>query len=157
MGDSPDTGRFSLSRHITYLEATAMIDSLSSAEAWAFLETQQNARLIDVRTNAEWMFVGIPNLDTLGRKPVLIEWSHLGGTLNPTFLDQLTAELPMATPLLMMCRSGARSLAAGNAALGVGYQTVINISDGFEGDLDPFGHRGQINGWRHAGLPWQQS
>ena len=157
MGDSPDTGCFSLSRHITYLEAKAMIDSLSSAEAWAFLETQPNARLVDVRTRAEWMFVGIPNLDTLGRKPVLIEWSQLGGTLNPTFLDQLTAELPLAAPLLMMCRSGARSLAAGNAALGVGYQTVINISDGFEGDLDPFEHRGQINGWRHAGLPWQQS
>ena len=157
MGDSPDTGRFSLSRHITYLEATAMIDSLSSVEAWAFLEAQPNARLVDVRTSAEWMFVGIPNLDRLGRKPVLIEWSQLGGTLNPTFLDQLTAELPLAAPLLMMCRSGARSLAAGNAALGVGYQTVINISDGFEGDLDPFEHRGQINGWRHAGLPWQQS
>ena len=157
MGDSPYKGRFSLSRHITYLEAIAMIDSLSSAEAWAFLETQPNARLVDVRTRAEWMFVGIPNLDKLGHKPVLIEWSQFGGTLNPTFLDQLTAELPLAAPLLMMCRSGARSLAAGNAALGVGYQTVINISDGFEGDLDPFEHRGQINGWRHAGLPWQQS
>ena len=157
MGDSPVTGHFSLSRHITYLEAKAMIDSLSSAEAWAFLETQPNARLVDVRTRAEWMFVGIPNLDKLGRKPVLIEWSQIGGTLNPAFLDQLTAELPLAAPLLMMCRSGARSLAAGNAALGVGYQTVINISDGFEGDLDPFEHRGQINGWRHAGLPWQQS
>ena len=157
MGDSSYTGRVSLSRQITYSEATTMIESLSSAEAWAFLETQPNARLVDVRTRAEWMFVGIPNLDKLGRKPVLIEWSQLGGTLNPTFLDQLTAELPMAAPLLMMCRSGARSLAAGNAALGVGYQTVINISDGFEGDLDPFEHRGQINGWRHAGLPWQQS
>lgn len=157
MGDSPGRGRFFVTRHNTTLEATAMIDSLCAAEAWTFLEAQPQARLVDVRTRAEWMFVGIANLDTLGRKPVLIEWSQLGGTLNPTFLDQLTAELPLATPLLMMCRSGARSLAAGNAALGAGYQTVINISDGFEGDLDPFGHRGQINGWRHAGLPWQQS
>ena len=87
MGDIPDTGRFSLSRHITYSETIVMIDSLSSAEAWAFLETQPNARLVVVRTRAEWMFVGIPKLDTLGRKPVLIEWSQFGGTLNNFWIN----------------------------------------------------------------------
>jgi rhodanese-related sulfurtransferase len=61
------------------------------------------------------------------------------------------------TSLLMLCRSGVRSLAAGNAALAAGYQTVINISDGFEGDLDADQQRGHLNGWRCAGLAWRQS
>ena len=91
------------------------------------------------------------------RLPVLIEWVGIDGTLNADFTRQLGSAVSSDTSLLMLCRSGVRSLAAGNAALTAGYQTVINISDGFEGDLDADQQRGHLNGWRCAGLAWRQS
>jgi rhodanese-related sulfurtransferase len=134
-----------------------MVDAFSATEAWAFLEANPGAELVDVRTRAEWMFVGVPNLDSLGRKPVLVEWTQFGGSANAGFLDELKAAVPVDHAILMLCRSGARSLAAANAAKAAGYATVINISDGFEGDLNLNKHRNQTNGWRHSGLPWHQS
>jgi len=130
---------------------------MTAAEAWAYLAANPNAQLVDVRTKAEWHFVGVTNLDALDRQPVLIEWVGLDGTPNADFTRQLSAAVSSDTSLLMLCRSGVRSLAAGNAALTAGYQTVINISDGFEGDLDANQQRGHLNGWRKAGLAWRQS
>ena len=130
---------------------------ITAAEAWAYLAANPTAQLVDVRTKAEWHFVGITNLDELGRQPVLIEWVGSDGTPNADFTRQLGAAVSPDTSLLMLCRSGVRSLAAGNAALAAGYQTIINISDGFEGDLDGNQQRGCLNGWRHSGLAWRQS
>jgi len=119
---------------------------MTATEAWAYLAANPNAQLVDVRTKAEWHFVGITNLDALDRQPLLIEWVGIDGTPNADFTQQLGAAV-----------SGVRSLAAGNAAASAGYQTVINISDGFEGDLDADQQRGHLNGWRCAGLAWRQS
>ena len=130
---------------------------MNAAEAWAYLAANPNAQLVDVRTKAEWHFVGITNLDALDRQPVLIEWVGIDGTPNADFTHQLGAVVSTDTSLLMLCRSGARSLAAGNVALAAGYQTVINIKDGFEGDLDAAQQRGHLNGWRCAGLAWRQN
>jgi rhodanese-related sulfurtransferase len=137
-------------RIFTMLEMTA-------AEAWAYLAQNPDAQLVDVRTRAEWHFVGITNLDDLDRQPILIEWVGADGTANPRFIEDLAAAVPADTCVLMLCRSGVRSLAAGNAALAAGYKSVINISDGFEGDLDAHQQRGHINGWRFSGLQWRQS
>ena len=130
---------------------------MTATEAWAYLAANPNAQLVDVRTKAEWHFVGITNLDALDRQPLLIEWVGIDGTPNAVFTRQLGAAVSSDTSLLMLCRSGVRSLVAGNAASAAGYQTVINISDGFEGDLDADQQRGHLNGWRCAGLAWRQS
>lgn len=134
-----------------------MLDALLATDAWNYLEAHPDAVLVDVRTQAEWLYVGVPDLTPLGRKPVLIEWNRMGGSHNDAFIDDLKAMVSTDRTLLMLCRSGARSLAAGTAARAAGYGTVINISDGFEGDLDDCGRRNSVNGWRHGQLPWHQS
>jgi rhodanese-related sulfurtransferase len=133
------------------------MQELASPQAWAYLKDNPTARLVDVRTRVEWHFVGTPDISALGSDVIFNEWVSVNGTPNPDFLTALTNAADLSTPLLMLCRSGARSLAASHAAAAHGFTTVINISDGFEGDLDGQQHRGNINGWRHSGLAWRQS
>ena len=111
-----------------------------------------NAVLIDVRTAAEWTWVGVP--DIAGTR--FVEWvSWPGGRPNSEFVDQAGSDLDRSQPILMICRSGARSAAAASALTEAGFTDVYNVSEGFEGDLDHEGHR--TGGWRGAGLPWRQS
>ena len=126
--------------------------AVTPREARALLEAFPQARLIDVRTRAEW--------DYVGRVPgsILIEWNtYPEGMRNPRFLEQLrqAASAPDA-PLLFLCRSGQRSDHAARAAHAAGYEHAFNVIEGFEGDKDANGQRGHLNGWRHAGLPWTQ-
>lgn len=136
---------------------------LASKQAWDLLSSNKDAVLIDVRTAAEWNFVGIPELGGLGKDVVLIEWSQFpGGVKNPEFQAQLVEQLKRqgadeSAPLLFMCRSGQRSKAAASAAASLGYRNCLNVSDGFEGAMDENGHRGTVNGWRASGLPWRQT
>jgi rhodanese-related sulfurtransferase len=122
------------------------------AEADALLKSLPNARLIDVRTRAEW--------DYVGRVPgsILIEWNaYPSGARNPAFLEQLRAAMPdPKTPLLFLCRSGQRSDSAARAAAAAGYGMAFNVLEGFEGAKDADGHRSTLGGWRKAGLPWVQ-
>jgi rhodanese-related sulfurtransferase len=131
---------------------------LTPTEAWELLQRDPDAVLVDVRSEAEWMFVGVPDVTGLGKKLVTIPWNHWpGGTRNDDFLDQLaTAGVPGGGPVLFICRSGARSRAAAVAATQAGIAPSYNVSEGFEGDLDEAGHRGSA-GWRANGLPWRQS
>jgi rhodanese-related sulfurtransferase len=131
---------------------------LTPPEAWELLEREPGAVLVDVRSEAEWMFVGVPDLTGLGKKLVAVSWNHWpGGTRNARFLDELEeAGIPAADTVLFLCRSGVRSRAAAIAATQAGITTAYNVSEGFEGDLDEAGHRGG-NGWRAHGLPWRQS
>lgn len=129
---------------------------LTLEEAWAMLRDEPAAVLVDVRTTAEWNFVGVPTLDELGKETRHVEWStYPGGAHNPAFVDQSTAGLEPGVPILLLCRSGARSLAAAKALTSAGHGPAYNISAGFEGPLDAAGHRS--GGWRHSGLPWRQS
>lgn len=109
--------------------------------------------MIDVRTNAEWDWVG-----HVSGCP-LIEWqSYPDMHLNSRFLDELKSAVPdRKAPLLFICRSGARSDLAARAATAGGYQCCFNVLEGFEGARDEHGHRSTIGGWRAAGLPWEQS
>lgn len=129
---------------------------LTLDEAWAMLADDPNATLIDVRTAAEWNFVGVPDLTAIGKQARFIEWIRFpDGAPNPDFVQEATAELTPDQPVLLLCRSGARSLAAARALADAGYGPTYNITSGFEGPLDEHGHRS--GGWRHAGLAWRQS
>ena len=135
-----------------------MIEDIEPGKVWDALVADPKAQLCDVRTDAEWNFVGIPDLHSLGREPVLIPWQvYPTMQRNGGFLDHLReAGLTPETPVYFLCRSGARSLAAAQAAAAAGFTQVYNIADGFEGPLDPEGHRGKVGGWKAQGLPWQQ-
>lgn len=126
--------------------------ALAPKEAFALLNLDPPATLVDVRTQAEWYWVGrVPGA-------VTIEWSmYPGGARNPEFLTQLKERVPTTSALLMfICRSGQRSHHAAALATEAGYSQCYNVLEGFEGDRDAKGHRNSINGWRVAGLPWEQ-
>lgn len=129
----------------------------SPTDAWEFLKQQPEAYLVDVRTQAEWTFVGVPLAPQTDGQVVFVEWVRFpSGRLNADFWEQLSnAVTSNEQPLLFICRSGARSAAAATAATERGYRHAYNVQQGFEGDLSGDGHR-NINGWRHAGLSWQQ-
>ncbi len=127
-------------------------------EAWKLLTGTPNAVLVDVRTDAEWRFVGVPDLSALKRDVVFIEWNRTDGTRNESFVDELKGAgvEPGHRPVVFLCRSGNRSIAAAEAATAAGIAPSYNVLDGFEGDLDENGHRGG-SGWKAVGLPWKQS
>ena len=131
---------------------------LSPQEAWAFLESEPSAILVDVRTQAEWNYVGIADLAAVNRTPIFVEWQTFPeGRINDQFADQLSAQAPdQETALLFLCRSGVRSAAAATLMTSLGYGQCYNISEGFEGDPDTSRHRGTYNGWKVRGLPWIQ-
>lgn len=135
-----------------------MIEDVEPGKAWDALKADSSAQLCDVRTEAEWTFVGIPDLGELDREVTLIPWQvYPSMQRNTAFVDHLRqAGFGPETPIYFLCRSGARSLAAAEAASAAGYAHVYNVADGFEGPLDPHGHRGTVGGWKAAGLPWRQ-
>ena len=134
-------------------------------EAWRILSKDNAARLIDVRTRAEWGFVGVPDLRETGKAPLFVEWaSYPDMSVNARFAEEVERALDGEDPstLLFLCRSGARSLKAAEAVSAHYAQkgkavTCLNVAEGFEGDVDASGHRGSHNGWKARGLAWRQS
>jgi len=125
--------------------------ALTPPEAQALREQQPGVVLVDVRSAAEWQFVGVVP------EAVRIELrSYPGMQPNPHFVAQLSAAVPSEATVLFMCRSGARSDEAARLAQAAGYGRVYNVLEGFEGDKDEQGHRGTVSGWKAHGLPWQQ-
>lgn len=126
--------------------------ALLPSEAHALLQQVPTAKLVDVRTQAEWEYVGrVPG-------SVLVEWNRFpSGERNPLFLEQLQAQVAKTeAPVMFLCRSGARSHHAAAAATQAGYPNSFNVLEGFEGGKDALGHRNSVGGWRIAGLPWVQ-
>jgi len=141
------------------------IKQANPEEAWKLLEDESTAILVDVRTEPEWRFVGIPDLAPLGRQTLLCEWRRYPDmSINPGFADTIGAALGdrQDATVLFICRSGARSMEAAMhveqtmSAQGV-HLRCINVAEGFEGDLDSGRHRGSHNGWKARGLAWLQS
>jgi rhodanese-related sulfurtransferase len=134
-------------------------------EAWNILKSDKTARLIDVRTRAEWSFVGVPDTREIEQTSIFIEWSSYPDmSANPAFAAEVEAAIGSENPgpLLFICRSGARSLQAALAVTDHFAQTgkpvtCLNVAEGFEGDMDASGHRGSHNGWKARGLAWRQS
>lgn len=141
----------------------AYAGDISAADTWRELEQNKDAVLVDVRTRAEWAYVGVPRLDDLGREAILAEWQSFPSMDRVSdFAGRLSAELTARgvsqdTPIFFLCRSGARSRSAAVAMTAAGYSRCFNIADGFEGPLDAEGHRGAVAGWKANGLPWGQS
>ena len=128
---------------------------ITPTEAHQRLKANSSAVLIDVRTQPEWTFVGVPQVDRLVR----LSWQvYPAMDVNARFVDEVKAlGLPADTEILCLCRSGARSASAATALTNAGFQNCWNISSGFEGDKDVTGHRAQVNGWKASDLPWVQS
>lgn len=133
---------------------------LTPQQAWQLLADNDDAVLVDVRTGAEWAYVGTPDISELGRAAELVEWvSFPAGEPNSAFVQQVR-DLGLSEadgrPVVFLCRSGVRSIGAAKAATAAGLGPAYNVLDGFEGGLSDDKHRGET-GWRAAGLAWKQS
>ena len=127
--------------------------AVTPAEAFQLLQQDEKIVLIDVRTNAERDWVGQVQINPAQLHPV--QWNLYPTRSNPDFLNELAQVADQDTVLLFLCRSGVRSKAAAQLATEHGYAHCFDILEGFEGDKDADGHRKNINGWCHAGLPWR--
>lgn len=126
---------------------------LTPKEAYAFLNENPEALLIDVRSEIEYLFVGHP------KGAIHVSWNDgPDWEVNPHFVGEIKKLAGHGTdrPIVLICRSGNRSVSAGEALVEAGFQNIYNVLYGFEGELDENHHRGRINGWRHDGLPWEQ-
>ena len=138
------------------------IQAVSVEDTWARLKSDTRSVLIDVRTIAEWAYVGLPDLSVIGKRPVLVEWQGFpDDRLNSAFVERLVEALnPIGadreSELFFICRSGQRSLKAAQAMAAAGYTHCRNVADGFEGPLDAERQRGRLSGWKAKGLPWVQ-
>jgi rhodanese-related sulfurtransferase len=138
------------------------VDNVDVETTWQALASRPRSQLIDVRTRAEWAYVGIPDLACLNKRPVLIEWQTFPDqSVDARFGERLASELSAlgvepADDLFFICRSGGRSMAAAKAMAAIGYCACHNVAGGFEGPLDEERHRGSVGGWKVAGLPWLQ-
>lgn len=123
------------------------------------LTDKPDAVLIDVRTDAEFAYVGAPDLSRLEKPVYRISWKIFPDmSRNPHFEEAVKDAVPSKdTPMLFLCRSGVRSIAAATAMATLGYTHCYNVSEGFEGDCSEAGHRGTVGGWKVRGLPWVQS
>jgi len=134
-------------------------------EAWRALQCDPKALLVDVRSKAEWTFVGVPDLSAAAADALFVEWSSFPAmAANPAFVQTVAQAVQAAdaNAVYFICRSGARSAAAAGALAPVLAEAnratrLFNVVEGFEGDLDGEGHRGRANGWKARGLPWRQS
>src|SRR4051794_32767120 len=127
-----------------------MVEDVDPKQVWDALRSDSEARLVDVRTDAEWSYVGLPDLAEAGRDPVLIPWQVFPTMqVNDAFVDQMRqAGLAPENRIYFLCRSGVRSQAAARAAQAAGFALAYNIKDGFEGPPDADGHRGNLAGWK---------
>ena len=139
---------------------TVKVQTLTPVEAWEMLEANQRVVMIDVRSSMEYLFVGHP------RGSVHVPWIDAPSwTVNADFITEVRkvmlggigiGEHGDDAPVVLICRSGKRSLEAGKLLIENGFTTVYNVEEGFEGELDGEHHRSTVGGWRFHGLPWEQ-
>ena len=131
---------------------------LSPNEAWDKIKENGDCFLVDCRTSAEWSLVGVPDLDSLGKKVIFLEWQTFPSMeKNSRFLQEISeTDLKKNSTIIFICRSGARSRSAAEFLTSQGYKRCFNCSEGFEGSHDNSGHRGKVNGWKFHNLPWKQ-
>ncbi len=135
-------------------------EAVKPKQAWQLLKDDPRAMLVDIRSTMEFLFVGHPS------GALHVAWiDEPEWTVNPHFVTDVrkvmlggaTAHGDIgAAPVILICRSGKRSIDAGTALLQSGFSSVYNVGEGFEGELDDHHHRGSVGGWRFRGLPWEQ-
>jgi rhodanese-related sulfurtransferase len=144
-------------------QAGAYAGDIDVKAAWGDLANSASAVLVDVRTRAEWAYVGVPVLDSIGKAAIFVEWDDFAtGAVVPDFTGRLKLALDQRgiaadAPIYFICRSGNRSRQAAIVATAVGYSHAYNISLGFEGRLDAERHRATPGSWKGDGYPWVQS
>lgn len=125
---------------------------MTPKQAHEFLRSNPEAVFIDVRSEIEHMFVGHPE------GSLLIPWvDGPDWEINPDFVAHVKKAASVNRPVVLICRSGRRSVDAGMVLEQAGLTEVYNVLNGFEGDLNEHHHRNSINGWRYEGLPWSQT
>lgn len=141
----------------------AYAGDLAPQQAWDLLAQDSVAILVDVRSQPEWSFVGVPDLSGLKKRPVLAAWQTYDPAARPAMVPNAgfaaaveAAQSDKSAPIIFLCRSGARSKAAAIAMTRRGFQRCYNLAGGFEGPHDDALHRGRVSGWKAAGLPWTQ-
>jgi rhodanese-related sulfurtransferase len=138
------------------------VEDVPVLETWERLKGDPKAVLVDVRTRAEWAFVGVPDLSGIGRDVLLLEWQTFPDSrVAPDFADRLEAALAArgvekGDEIFFICRSGGRSRMAAEVMAAAGYRRCRNVAEGFEGPIDSNRHLGQIAGWKFADLDWVQ-
>ncbi|QAY69307.1 rhodanese-like domain-containing protein [Xylanimonas protaetiae] len=146
---------------ITAVPAEGYAGDLTPEQTWELLTTDPNVVLVDVRTQAEWEQIGVPDVASTGKQAVFTQWVLNNGTPNPAFLADLKAGLAAAgagddASLVFLCRSGQRSVAAARVATAAGLAPSYNVLQGFEGAPGLSGVR-DVEGWKVARLPWRTS
>lgn len=132
--------------------------TITVEEAWHLLSDDPEAVLVDVRTKAEWTYVGVPDLSDLGKETVLVQWKTFPSMVeNAEFASELAAMgVTSDKATLLMCRTQVRSAQAATALTARGFARCYVVDGGFEGQPDEKKHRGTRDGWKAAGLPWVQ-
>ena len=136
------------------------VRTISCQQAWELLQSDPRAVLIDVRSNMEYLFIGhpvgaisVPWID----EPDWVVNPHFAAEVRKVLLGGIVCDGSRhCAPVILICRSGRRSLEAGEALIQGGFTEVYNIDEGFEGELDEHHHRSALGGWRFHGLPWEQ-
>ncbi len=124
---------------------------LTPREAFEFLKQSPDAVFVDCRSEMEYLFVGHP------KGSILVPWNDgPNWDINPEFVAHVKKATSVNRPVVLICRSGNRSLDAGRALEEAGFTKIYNVLHGFEGELDSDHHRGASTGWRFEGLPWEQ-
>ena len=148
---------------MSYQNFPGYAGDILAVDAFELLKGDSASVLIDVRTQAEWNYVGTPNIEGLGKTPLFIEWqTYPSMAVDASFTPRVEALLKSegvehGASLVFLCRSGARSRHAATAMTGAGWSPCFNVSDGFEGALDDSRRRGVVSGWKAGGLPWTQT
>jgi rhodanese-related sulfurtransferase len=148
---------------MSYQNFAGYAGDLLALDAYALLEGDASAVLMDVRTEAEWAYVGTPDIRTLGKTPLFVEWqSYPSMAVDADFAARLATLLESAgaergASLVFLCRSGVRSRHAAIAMTSAGWGPCFDVADGFEGPLDGSRRRGAAGGWKAGGLPWTQT
>lgn len=133
--------------------------NIPALAAYQGLKSEENSFLVDVRTNAEWASVGVPDLNGLDRKVIFVQWQIFPDMeVNSNFIDDVTQAglTDKDANIYLLCRSGIRSANAAKKLNQAGFKNCFNIQEGFEGEADKNGKRGNINGWKAINLPWIQ-
>lgn len=136
------------------------VTSLTPKKAWDLMQNDPRAVLIDVRSNMEFLFIGHP------KGAIHVSWiddpdwkinPHFASEVRKVMLGGISCDTDDGcAPVILICRSGKRSLEAGQVLLNEGFTEVFNVLEGFEGDLDETHHRSTLGGWRFHELPWEQ-
>lgn len=137
------------------------MEHMTPRQAYDYLLGHPDALFVDCRSEAEYFLVGHPLVERTGHEPWRphnVCWAdELKLEVNTGFVTDIDRLAPDRTrPVVIICRSGRRSVSAGLALEAAGYPTVFNVLEGFEGPLDERFRRGTTSGWRLAGLPWEQ-